>query len=107
MTIDEFITELSNLTHKTNVRKWLNMASDEGTVCPITSICKKHTHAHYTTEHAVEAAKRIGIRKSAAELIMNAADNSNVNMELVHPDNYNNLRKLRNRMLKAVGLPTE
>jgi hypothetical protein len=108
MTVDQFIEELSNLTHKTNVRGWLNTdVLIDGTTCPITSICKKLTHANYKTGNAVEAAKRIGIRKSTAQLIMNAADVRNSSMKFVHPSNYKKLCKLRNRMLKAVGLPQE
>ncbi len=109
MTIDQFIEELSNLTHKTNVRKWLSTADPlvDGTTCPITSICKKHTHANYDPEYAKEAAKRIGIKASTAQLIMRAADTKNSSMKFIYPDRYKKLCKLRNRMLKAVGLPLE
>lgn len=109
MRIDQFIEELSNLTHKTNVRRWLShngfFPKCDGHVCPITSICKKLTHKHFDAINAVAAGKCIGLNKHACELIMQAADN--ISNDYAGCDIYAKNKKLRNKMLKAVGLPEE
>ena len=94
MLVSEFIGELSSITHRTNVRRWLT--NQTGATCPITAVCKRLTNAQFSVSDYEKAAKKIGLRFRDAERIATAADDKEAT---------GNTRRLRNKLLRAVKLP--
>ncbi len=94
MTIARFLEVLSDLSPraKNKVKKWL-MCNGDVETCPITSACKKLTNANFKYDNYEEAAKKIGITRTTAKKIADAADGT--------------MGVLRNKMLVAVGLEPE
>ena len=97
MNITEFIEALGNVTHKTEVRKWLKSGGLYGKTCPLTCVCSSLTKANYNFDDYLKAAAKLGISKYNAYKIAASADN--------HGERC--VRSLRNKMLVAVGLPKE
>jgi hypothetical protein len=99
MNLDTFIKHLRGLTKKTNVRRWLKSSGGDFKCrsCPITSVVMKRTHKHYPTDLAIVAAtKELKMDNLLASEIIYAADSTELE--------YGTRRKIRDRMLVAVGL---